>query len=138
MCVESFRMFFIHSFYEILLGTDVDKLGPVFLDSVVQTHFHSFGYINNRTLFVHHISSVSFKVLSHSGNAGYKSKTHLNGCEGNSKMVYFICRSRLGIPNFVAIFGLSDRDCRSITAKPTDKSCRRKEHSQTLKRIDEL
>ena len=28
--------------------------------------------------------------------------------------------------------------CRSITAKPADKSCRRKEHSQTLKGIDEL
>ena len=28
--------------------------------------------------------------------------------------------------------------CRSIPAKPADDSCRRKEHSQTLKRIDEI
>ena len=31
-----------------------------------------------------------------------------------------------------------DGHCRSITAKPADNSCRRKEHSQTREGIDEL
>ena len=33
---------------------------------------------------------------------------------------------------------LKEGECRSILAKPADKSCRRKKHSQTLKGIDEL
>ena len=33
---------------------------------------------------------------------------------------------------------LEEGECRSITAKPADNSCRRKEHSRALKGIDEL